>query len=141
MSGTEALAPFRRELVTAVMSGSYYVWAGVELLDIGDGHASLRFRPEGEWITAWDQVNGGALSGMLELPSFLALVSALEEGEMAATNDLFVQHLRGVPAGKEVLLEGTLIRRSRRMAWTEASASVDGKITTLARITKTVMAG
>ena len=67
-----------------------------------------------------------------------ALLSELKDGELPVTNDLFVQHLRAVPGDAEVLLAGRLLRRGRSMAWTEASASVDGRVTTLARITKTL---
>jgi acyl-coenzyme A thioesterase PaaI-like protein len=75
------------------------------------------------------------------VPSFLALLTELREGETPVTNDIFVQHLRGVPADAEIILEGRLVKRGRSMAWTEARALADGRITTLARITKTILAG
>ena len=68
-------------------------------------------------------------------------LGALGEAETPVTNDLFVQHLRGVPADAEIVLEGRLIRRSRRLAWTEARALANGELTTQARITKSILSG
>ena len=39
----------------------------------------------------------------------------------------------------QILVEGRLVKRGRSMAWTEARALADGKVTTLARITKTIL--
>ncbi len=137
-TGVDQLETWRQERVRTVLGN--YGWVGAELRSIAAGEASVHlscppeFNVGGQW-------NGGVLSGLLELPSFLALLTELQEGETPVTNDLFVQHLRGVPADAEVVLEGTLIKRSRRMAWTEARALADGKVTTLARITKTILTG
>ena len=137
-TGVEALAAWQQTRVETVLGN--YAWAGVELRAIGDGEATLHLpcRPE---FDVGGVFNGGVLSGMLELPSFMALLGSLEEGETPVTNDLFVQHLRPVPVDAEILLEGRLIKRGRSMAWTEARALADGKLTTQARITKTILPG
>ena len=133
------LSAWRREFLENAVAGEYYAWAGVKLVEARPGAARLSFRPRPEMLAPGGTLNGSFLNGLLELPSFAALIWELEEGEYAVTNDLFLQHLRPLPGDVEYVLEGRLLRRGRSMAWTEASASVGGKPTTLARITKTVM--
>ena len=133
----EDLPTWQQERVRTVLGN--YAWVGIELRSIGDGQAAVRVPCPPE-LAVDGFFNGGVLSGLLEVPSFLALLTRLEEGELPVTNDLFVQHLRGVPAEAELVLEGRLVERSRRMAWTEARALADGRLTTQARITKTLLA-
>ncbi|MCE2391951.1 MAG: PaaI family thioesterase [Proteobacteria bacterium] len=137
--GVSGLADWQRERLRGSVGGAYYDWAGVRLVELGPGTSRLVFRPRSEMLTPWNTLNGSVLNGLLELPSFLALLPELREDEQPVTNDLFLQHLRPLPGDAEYVLEGRLIRRGRSMAWTEASASVDGKPTTLARITKTLV--
>ena len=63
----------------------------------------------------------------LEFPAAFSLVSTLDKGQTPVTNDIFIQHLKGVPATAEILFEGRLLRRGRTMAWAESQAMVDGK--------------
>lgn len=130
------LAAWQQDRLRDVLGN--YAWAGFELRSIGDGCASLRLRCPPQ-LEAGGLFNGGVLSGLLEVPSFLALLTRLEPNETPVTNDIFVQHLRGVPADAAILLEGRVIQRGRSMAWTEARALADGRLTTQARITKTLL--
>ena len=139
--GVSGLADWQRERLRGSVEGAYYAWAGVRLVELGPGTSRLAFRPRAEMLTPWGTLNGSVLNGLLELPSFLALLPELREDEQPVTNDLFLQHLRPLPGEAEYVLEGRLLRRGRSMAWTEASAGVGGKPTTLARITKTLVAG
>jgi acyl-coenzyme A thioesterase PaaI-like protein len=137
-TGADQLETWQQERIHTVLEN--YGWVGVELRSIASGEASVHL-PCPPDFNVGGQFNGGVLSGLLEVPSFLALLTELREGETPVTNDIFVQHLRGVPADAEIILEGRLVKRGRSMAWTEARALADGKITTLARITKTILAG
>jgi acyl-coenzyme A thioesterase PaaI-like protein len=92
-------------------------------------------------LTPWGTLNGSVMNGLLELPSFVALLPELERGELPVTNDIFIQHLRGLPGEAEYALEGRVLRRGKSMAWTEAQARVGGRICSLARITKTLVEG
>jgi len=137
-TGVEQLEAWQRERLKTVLGN--YAWVGIELVSIGGGEASVRVPCPPE-LEVGGLFNGGILAGLLEVPSYIALLTELRENETPVTNDLFVQHLRGVPADAEIVLDGKLIRRGRTMAWTEASARADGKLTTQARITKSLLAG
>lgn len=126
-------------LDTALTSG-YSQWCGVRLAEVRRGYARMTFRPRAETLTPWGTLNGSVMNSLVELPSFVALVTELADGELPVTSDIFIQHLRPMPGDVEYVLEGRLLRRGRTMAWTDVTASVDGKAVTLARITKSIVA-
>ena len=134
------IQPWQRDRVREVFQSPFYGWLGLGLENLGGGASRVRFLPREELLVSGNTLDGSVLNAVLEVPSFLALLCELQEGEVAVTNDIFVQQLRPVSGGTEVMLEGRLIRRGRRMAWTEAQACVDGKVCALARITKTLLA-
>jgi acyl-coenzyme A thioesterase PaaI-like protein len=133
------IEPWQRDRVREVFQSPFYEWLGLKLETVGGGTSQVRFLPREELLVAGKTLDGSVMNAVLEVPSFLALLCELQDGEIAITNDIFVQQLRAVSGGSEILLEGRLIRRGRTMAWTEAQASVDGKICALARITKTLL--
>jgi uncharacterized protein (TIGR00369 family) len=138
----EALADWQHEFLREqVLDAEYYRWLDVEVLDVRRGTSRLRFRARKEMLTPWGTLNGSVMNGLLELPSFVALLPALERGELPVTSDIFIQHLRGLPGDAEYVLEGRVLRRGKGMAWTEAQACVAGRAHSLARITKTLVAG
>ena len=133
------IEPWQRDRVHEVFQSPIYGWLGLRLESVGGGSSRVHFRPREELLVSGNTLDGSVLNAVLEVPSFLALLCELHEDEVAVTNDIFIQQLRPVSAGAEVVLEGRLIRRGRTMAWTEAQASVDGKLCALARITKTLL--
>lgn len=138
----EALADWQRDFLREqVLDADYYRWLGVEVLEVGRGSARLRFRARKEMLTPWGTLNGSVMNGLLELPSFVALLPQLERGELPVTSDIFIQHLRGLPGDAEYLLEGRVLRKGKGMAWTEAQACIASKPHSLARITKSLVAG
>jgi uncharacterized protein (TIGR00369 family) len=133
------IEPWQRDRVREVFDSPFYAWLGLELESVGGGASCVRFRPRQDLISGQNMLDGSALNAVLEVPSFLALLCELREGEYAVTNDIFIQQVRPVTGGVDVMLEGRLNRRGRTMAWTEAHAAVDGKVCARARITKTVL--
>jgi uncharacterized protein (TIGR00369 family) len=135
------LTDWQRESLRGALEDPYYRWAGIELEDVRAGASRLRFRPRDEMRTPHDTLNGGVINSLVELPSWVALLTALEPGEFPVTNDVFLQHVRPLPGRALYALEGRLLRRGRTMAWTEVTVSVEGRPHTLVRITKTLLSG
>jgi acyl-coenzyme A thioesterase PaaI-like protein len=122
---------------TAFYSG-YNQWAGLKLLELKPGFARIGFTPRTEMLTPWSTLNGGVLNSLVEVPAFLALLTALEPTELPVTNDIFLQHVRPLPGDAEYELTGRLLRKGRTMVWLESTAWVGGKECTFARLTKTL---
>lgn len=131
--------PFQSEYLRTSLTTGYGLWCGMQLLEARKGYARLAFRPRSEMLTPWGTLNGSIINGVLELPSFVALLTELDDGFLPVTNDFFLQHVRPLPGDVDYELVGTLLRRGRTMAWTEATALVDGKPVSYARITKSLV--
>ena len=132
------LSPAQQELCQTALDGGYTKWSGIRLLELRQGFARLSFLPRAEMLTPWGTLNGGIINSLIEVPAFFALLTELSPQELPVTNDIFLQHVRPLPADAEYELTGQILRKGKTMAWLEASASVGGKVCTLARLTKTL---
>lgn len=133
-----ALTPEQQAFFETAFYSGYNRWAGLKLLELKPGFARIGFTPRAEMLTPWSTLNGGVLNSLVEVPAFLALLTALEPDELPVTNDIFLQHVRPLPGDAEYELTGTLLRKGRTMAWLESTAWVGGKECTFARLTKTL---
>ena len=136
-------APFsftsaQQSMLDKALGTGYGLWSGVQLVKAEPGLSRLAFQPRPEMLTPWGTLNGSVINGLLELPAWVALLTALEPDEFAVTNDFFLQHVRPLPGEATYEMEGRLLRRGKTMAWVEATAFADGKPCSLARITKTL---
>ncbi|AZI36501.1 hypothetical protein NT2_05_00580 [Caenibius tardaugens NBRC 16725] len=134
-----AFTPAQQGFIDAALGSGYNLWSGIRLLEARRGFARVAFRPRAEMLTPWGTLNGSVMNGLVEVPSFVALVTELAESELPVTSDIFIQHARPMPGDVEYVMEGTLLRRGRTMAWTDVTVLVDGKPVTYARITKTIV--
>lgn len=112
---------------------------GAELIDPDRPEAGARFvvgpNTEGRPGT----LNGGVISVLLDAVAYLALAPTLAPGETALSHDLHISLLRGVAVGQTVELVGRVVQQGRRVAFLDATASVEGTPVATARITKTVV--
>lgn len=136
---TFAFTPAQQGFIDAALGSGYNLWSGMRLVEVRQGFARVAFRPRAEMLTPWGTLNGSVMNGLVEVPSFVALVTELAESELPVTSDIFIQHARPMPGDAEYVMEGTLLRRGRTMAWTDVTVSVDDKPVTYARITKTIV--
>lgn len=134
------LGPYQERLLEGA-KGGYFGWTGMQVALVSPGASVVTMTPRAEMLTPWNTLNGGVINGILELPSFVALLTVLGDGELPVTNDLFLQHLRPLPGDANYILKGTLIRRSKKMAWTEVTVIANENVVTIARITKTILQG
>ncbi|MET0546511.1 MAG: PaaI family thioesterase [Caulobacterales bacterium] len=128
----------RRALFDVSFTG-YFGWAGLQLRELRKGFAEVAFRPREEMLTPWDTLNGAVINGLMEHPSFLALLTELQDGEMTVTNDVFVQHLRPLPGKAEYVLRASVIRRGKLIGWTSVETYIDGTLSSRAQITKSIV--
>lgn len=134
------LSESQRAFLDTALTSGYSKWCNPVLEAVRRGHAVMRFRPREEMLTPWGTLNGSVMNSLVELPSFVALVTELAEGELPVTSDIFIQHVRPMPGDADYVLEGRVLRRGRTMAWTDVVARVDGKEVSFARITKSIVA-
>jgi acyl-coenzyme A thioesterase PaaI-like protein len=134
-----SLAPAQQALLEQTISAGYTAWCRVRMLEMRPGFARLGLTPRAEMLTPWGTMNGCVLNGLVEISAFYALLTELGPDELPVTNDVFLQHVRPLPANADYELTGQILRKGRTMAWLEATVLVDGKPCTYARVTKTLL--
>jgi uncharacterized protein (TIGR00369 family) len=93
---------------------------GASLVD-GDGPAwllGLTLTPN--VLNAVDALHGGAIATVLEVAAYLAVLPHLEQDEEAITHGFSASYLAPVPSGSDLCAAGSLLRRTRRLAFLSA---------------------
>lgn len=134
-----ALSPSQQALYDATIRSGYTGWCGVRMLELQPGFARLAVTPRAEMLTPWGTLNGSVINSLVEISAFYALLTALGPDELPVTNDIFLQHVRPLPGDRDYELTGSILRKGATMAWLEATALVDGKACSFARLTKTIL--
>jgi len=135
------IAGWMREQARALVAETpFHAYCGLRLLRLEPAVCRLGFTALPQTLVMGAYVHGGILTALLEPAAFLALLTALQPDERPVTVDLNVQQMRAIPAGSDVLIEGRLERRTRNLAFCESRAFVDGTLTSVARMTKSIQA-
>jgi uncharacterized protein (TIGR00369 family) len=132
------LQPHQQQMLDTATKTGYGLWSGVECVEISEGIGRVTFKPRAEMLTPWGTLNGGVVTSLVEIPSFVSLLTTIGENDLPVTNDIFLQHMRPLPSDCVYEMVGTLIRRGKTMAWTEVAVNANGATVSIARITKTI---
>jgi acyl-coenzyme A thioesterase PaaI-like protein len=108
-------------------------------IDPADPTGGLVFPVTGLAINPGGTLHAGALGAILELAGFLALLPALAASEHAVTHHISTQILSPGRAGEEVRVTATLERRTRRLGFVTATATVGERLVARSQITKSVI--
>jgi uncharacterized protein (TIGR00369 family) len=94
---------------------------GLRVEDVRRDYCRMRlpFRPE--LMQAGGVMHGGAVASLLDSVLVPAIGSSLPKGSRFATIDLHVQFMDGVSGG-DVVAEGWVVRRGRRIVFGQAEA-------------------
>lgn len=112
---------------------------GACLLDDADPTAGVRFAVADLAVNGAGGLHGGALSGVLELAGYLALLPRLAPDEHAVTHSVATQLFAAAKEGDDVEVRGVLDRRTRRLAFLSVTAAVGDRQIARAQITKSVV--
>ncbi|MBA3905072.1 MAG: PaaI family thioesterase [Pseudonocardiales bacterium] len=101
--------------------------------------AGLEFPVTGLAMNPGGTLHAGALGAILELAGLLALLPALEAGEHAVTHHISTQILSPGRQDELVRVTAELERRTRRLGFVSATATVGGRLLARSQITKSVI--
>ncbi len=99
----------------------------------------LLFPVDGLAINPGGTLHAGALGAILELQGFLTLLPELADDEHAVTHHISTQLLSPGRRGEEVLVTAALERRTRRLGFVTATATVGDRLVARSQITKSVI--
>ncbi len=108
----------------------FFRMMGIRVVSYGEGEAvlSMEVRPDMYNGVGWMQ--GGIFAALCDEAMALALYTKLGEGEGIATISETTTFLRGAKTGT-ITAEGRVIRKGRRVAFTEGCVRQEGKEGTL----------
>ncbi len=112
---------------------------GARAVDPDDPTAGVVFPVEGLAINPGGTLHAGALGAIMELTGLLALLPHLAAAEHAVTHHISTQILSPGRRGEVVLVTATVERRTRRLGFVTATATVGERLLARAQITKSVI--
>ncbi|MGH2831413.1 MAG: PaaI family thioesterase [Solirubrobacteraceae bacterium] len=84
-------------------------------------------------------LHAGAISLLLEVAAYLAVVAHLAEDEQAVTHAFTACYLAAAHAGERLRSSGTLVRRTRRLAFLAAELRSEETLIATASVTKSIL--
>jgi uncharacterized protein (TIGR00369 family) len=111
----------------------------VALIDEDDPEAGISLVAGNHSVNAVDYLHGGAISTVLDVAAYLAVLAELSEEEEAITHNLFVSYLAAVKGSAQLSARGTLIRRSRRLAFVASELREEDRLVATAQVTKSIV--
>jgi acyl-coenzyme A thioesterase PaaI-like protein len=99
----------------------------------------LEFPVTGLALNPGGTLHAGALGAILELAGLLVLLPMLAADEHAVTHHIATQILSAGRDGDLVRIAAVLERRTRRLGFVSATATVDDRLLARAQITKSVI--
>jgi uncharacterized protein (TIGR00369 family) len=113
---------------------------GVSSVDEGDPASGLSLIPEGNALNALGAPHAGALSTLLELAAYLALLPHLADAEEAVTHQISTSYLARAEGGAALIAKGEVLRRTRHLAFVSTSLRQGDRLLATAQVTKSIFA-
>ena len=106
-----------------------------------DPEAGLTFTVTDGTLNAAGVLHGGVLGTVLDLAAYLSVIPELSPGEQAVTHAINASYITGTTPGESLIATGTLLRRSRHLAFASASVHGGERLVATASVTKSIIGG
>jgi uncharacterized protein (TIGR00369 family) len=113
---------------------------GVSSVDEGDPASGLSLIPQANALNALGAPHAGALSTVLELAAYLALLPQLADGEEAVTHQISASYLARAEGGAALIAKGDVLRRTGHLAFVSTSLRQEDRLLAMAQVTKSIFA-
>jgi uncharacterized protein (TIGR00369 family) len=108
-----------------VLSHDFHRACELQLLEAGEGHASTRFRVNDFTANPQGPLHGGILYAMMDVSSFFAVTTKLENGQHPVSVEVNTSVLRAAQKGDYVYIDAKADRVGRTLASIRAEAHVE----------------
>jgi uncharacterized protein (TIGR00369 family) len=123
------------DLKDRIRRSPFHAWAGMDLVEVGDGRAELAMELRPHHFNPQGIVHGGVISAIADTAIGLALRSKLRTGMTHRTAQLDV-HFLAKGEGNQLIGRGRALHLGRRMGYGEAEV-LDGAGRVLAKASAT----
>lgn len=112
--------------------------AGAELLEVEGGKARVRLPVDEAVQNANGALHGGAVATLVDVVGTLAIMSADREHRPGVSTDLNVSWFSPAPGGSTVLVEATVLKSGRTLAFVQVDVrrEKEGALVAQGRMTK-----
>lgn len=125
--------------IDAVAAHPYHQYLDLENLCTEQGKGSLSMTVNEQHINPAGVLHGGVVYSVLDVVSYIALLSQLAPEQDAATHDIHVSVMRPSREADVVEFSAEVEKLGRSLAFITAKAQVKGKTIATARVTKSIL--
>ncbi len=111
---------------------------GASLVDRTDGFWSIDLTPSPNALNAVEVLHGGVMATILDVAAYLAVVPHLSTDEEAITIAFSATYVAGARPDEQLRAHGSLIRRTRGLAFASAELQSDSGTLALPQVTKAI---
>lgn len=122
-----------------VKAHPYHQYLDLEDFNSNEGTGSLTLKVSDKHINPAGVLHGGVVYSVLDVVSYIALLSKLTAKQEAATHDIHVSVMRPAKAGDTVSFVAQIEKLGKSLAFITSKAKVDGKTIATARVTKSII--
>jgi acyl-CoA thioesterase len=108
---------------------------GIEVASLEKGKATLTMKVRGDMLNGEGYLQGGMFTALADEAMVLSIYSLLEEDQVIATISESTSFMRGAGPGMVLVAEGRIIKKGRRVVFSEADVRLEGKDDIIARST------
>jgi acyl-coenzyme A thioesterase PaaI-like protein len=94
--------------------------------------------PTASVMNAVNAVHAGAISTVLEIAAYLALLPDLSDDEEAVSHGLSISYIGRAEGDEALVANGRVLRRTRRLAFVTAELRQGERLLATAQVTKSV---
>jgi uncharacterized protein (TIGR00369 family) len=123
----------------AIKAHPYHAYLGLQEFHSDNGQGSLQLQVAEQHINPAGALHGGIIYSVLDVASYLALLSQLPATHEAVTHDIHVSVMRAAKLGDRLEFTAEIEKLGKSLAFIQAKASSNGKLIATARVTKSLI--
>jgi acyl-CoA thioesterase len=111
----------------------FFSLMGIDIVSLEKGKASLRMRVRDDMLNGEGYLQGGMFTALADEAMVLSIYSLLDEEQVIATISESTSFMRGAGPGMAIVAEGRIIKKGRRVVFSEADVKLEGQPDVIAR--------
>jgi acyl-CoA thioesterase len=111
----------------------FFCLMGIDVVSLDNGKATLSMRVRDDMLNGDGFLQGGMFTALADEAMVLAIYALLEEDQVIATISESTSFMRGAGPGMVLVAEGRVIKKGRRVVFSEADLRLDDHQDIIAR--------
>jgi acyl-CoA thioesterase len=106
---------------------------GIDVLSLDQGKATLKMMVRDDMLNGEGYLQGGLFTALADEAMVLGIYSLLDQDQVIATISESTSFMRGAGPGMVLVAEGRIIKKGRRVVFSEADVRLEGEHDVIAR--------